>query len=204
MRLFDTVAHAWVNYFDESSNSHLWLNAFTWSCEQTLPLGNDPLLRSITGLPLSSSCLGSYYNGRDVAPDPAVSQSWVLVVSERTPRHRTASKSSKSEKNKGGANGGGVWDIWGDGDEDGLYGHRKGAGAGPAGEGSESKDADDSVDEGAPYYWNRLTDITQYTKPTHYDEINRESHGGWSLVCSAESDYALYWWHETSGESQWA
>lgn len=209
MGLIDTVARAWVNYYDASSNSHLWLNAFTWSCEQTLPLGNDPLLRSITGFPLASSCLGSYYNGTDVAPDPAVSLSWVMVVSEQSPRRTSAIHSEKRTKTKaksgGDSRGGGVWDIWGDGDEDGLYGHRKRAVT--AGEGAESKDEKGTVgeeDEGAPYYWNRLTDITQYSKPAHYDEIIRENHGGWSLVCSPESRYALYWWHEATGESQWA
>ena len=100
MRLSDVVAHAWLNYYDATSNSHLWLNAFTWSCEQTLPLGNDPLLRSITSLPLSSSCLGSYYNGMDVAPDPAVSQSWVMVVSEHNPRSVSGRPSKKSTETK--------------------------------------------------------------------------------------------------------
>ena len=57
-------------------------------------------------------------------------------------------------------------------------------------------------EEEEPYYYNRITGDVSHHTPPNYDEINRRR-GGWSLVCSAESEWTYYWYHEETGESAW-
>ena len=234
MQVTQCVRNGWVQYFDSLSNSSLWLNAFTWACKETLPLGSDPILKA-TGLPLVTSGLSDYFNGRDVAPDPAVSAAWVMVVYEEeeldqgqgqgqgqrgsrdgdkgkpAQDRREEASSGKGSKSVGG---GGVWDIWDDEDEAGIYLHHKqkpgvGTGVEMAPYSDEEYKHGDSAStedggERAPYYWNRITGATSSHKPPNYDLINEVHNGGWALVCSEASGWQQYWFHQKSGESRWA
>ena len=217
MQVTECVRNGWVQYFDSLSNSLLWLNAFTWTCKETLPLGGDPVLKA-TRLPIITSGLSDYFNGRDLAPDPAVSAAWVMVVYEEEVEEKEEQERGyfpTAEKGKGKGKGGGVWDIWDEGDN-GIYQHHKSGARSvdqtyshtTSGAGEESKYAADMVAvqslERAPYFWNRITGLTTYTKPANYDLINEAHNGGWALVCSEASGWLQYWFHEKSGESCWA
>ena len=65
-------------------------------------------------------------------------------------------------------------------------------------------DADvlESEQQNDPYYYNRITGDTSLDAPPNYHEIN-EKRGGWALICSEQSDWAYYWFHEGTSESVW-
>jgi len=176
--VLDSLRLGWVTYYDSLSNRCLWLNIHTWRCENTLPLGGDPML-GIAGLwdALQQEDV------EEVVADTAVQDSWVLVVVE--PKEDPFAPSLRG---RGGAQAKGIdgsdqvfeWDAW-----DEAVAEVGGV------------EADD-----VPYYYNRITGSTSLTSPPNYDEIN-ERRGGWQLVCSEASQWAYYWYHRASGESVW-
>jgi len=171
--VLDSLKFGWVTYYDALSNRCLWLNVHTWRCENTLPLGGDPMLGP-AGL---WDALQDAVN-EEVEADATVANSWVLVVKE--PKDDPFSPSLNAQAKSDGSDQTFEWDAWDEAVQE----------VGGMGEWDQ------------PYYYNRITAATSFTPPHNYDEIN-EKRGGWQLVCSEASERAYYWYHRASGESAW-
>ena len=173
--VLDSMRLGWVTYYDAQWNRCLWLNVHTWRCENSLPLGGDPLLLSVGLRASTASEPGALIGDEEVHADSTVSDSWVLVACEPAFRDRfSPSADSKSILD-------GEWDAW---DE------------------AESEIYALTEKDHQSYYYNRITGVTTYSAPANYDELII-ARGGWELVMSADSQWRLYWHHTESGESVW-
>jgi len=171
----DSVRLGWVTFYEAMSNRCLWLNVHTWRCENTLPLGGDPMLGP-AGL---WDALQDAEN-EEVAADGTVADSWVLVVQE--PKEDPFAPSLRAQAKDGGSDQVFEWDAWDEAVQEvgGMTGG----------------------DLYRPYYYNRISGATSFAPPPNYDEIV-ERRGGWQLVCSEASQWAYYWYHAATGESLW-
>jgi hypothetical protein len=181
--VIEAIKLGWVTYFDRVSNSCMWLNVHSWAVQWVLPLGGDPLLAA-TGIRSEASV-----EEEDIAADQSIAENWVMVVTEyekdkavvtlpaKMNEVKLDSKSFGNNSNKVPNEDNDIWSEW---DADVLR----------------------SEQQNDPYYYNRITGDTSLDAPPNYHEIN-EKRGGWALICSEQSDWAYYWFHEGTSESVW-